>query len=105
MQRSGQVPDTRISQKVEQRVARAGLGSQTRVTVQVHNGDVTLSGTLQYDTQRAPALRAARGAQETPVGEPQATAAQPDGAPKWPEYALPVTTFFGTVKAGRSPTW
>jgi osmotically-inducible protein OsmY len=61
MQRSGQVPDKRISQKVEQRVARAGLGSQARVTVQVRNGDVTLSGTLQYDTQRNPVLRAARG--------------------------------------------
>jgi hypothetical protein len=61
MQRSGQVPDKRISQKVEQRVARAGLGSQARVTVQVRNGDVTLSGTLQYDTQRKPVVRAARG--------------------------------------------
>jgi hypothetical protein len=61
MQRSGQVPDTRISQKVEQRVARAGLGSQTRVTVQVHNGDVTLSGSLQYEIQRRSVLHAARG--------------------------------------------
>jgi len=61
MQRSGQVPDKRISQKVEQRVSRAGLGSQSRITVQVRDGDVTLSGTLQYDSQRRPVLHAARG--------------------------------------------
>jgi osmotically-inducible protein OsmY len=61
MQRSGQVPDKRISQKVEQRVSRAGLGSQAKITVQVRNGDVTLSGTLQYDRERRPVLHAARG--------------------------------------------
>jgi osmotically-inducible protein OsmY len=61
MQRSSQVPDKRICQKVEQRVSRAGLGSQARIKVQVRKGDVTLSGTLQYDRERRPVLRAARG--------------------------------------------
>jgi osmotically-inducible protein OsmY len=61
MQRSGQVPDRQISQKVEQRVSRAGLGSQAKIAVQVRNGDVTLSGNLQYETQRRPVLHAARG--------------------------------------------
>jgi osmotically-inducible protein OsmY len=61
MQYSGQVPDKRLLQKVEQRVSRAGLGSQSRITVQVRNGDVTLSGTLQYDSQRRPVLHAASG--------------------------------------------
>lgn len=60
MQRLGQVPDKRISQKVEQRVSRAGLGG-AKITVQVRDGDVTLSGTLQYDSQRRPVLHAARG--------------------------------------------
>jgi osmotically-inducible protein OsmY len=60
MQRSGQVPDKRISQKVEQHISRAGLGSHTKVKVTIRNGDVTLSGTLQYETQRRPVLHAVR---------------------------------------------
>lgn len=61
MQRPGQMPDKQLCQKVEQRMARAGGGSQAKISVQVHNGDVTLSGTLQYEAQRRPALHAARG--------------------------------------------
>ena len=61
MQRSGQVPDKQLSQKVQQRVARAGVGSQSTISVQVRNGDVTLSGSLQYETQRRPVLHAASG--------------------------------------------
>jgi hypothetical protein len=60
MQRSGQVPDKRISQKVEQHISRAGLGSHTKVKVTIRKGDVTLSGTLQYETQRRPVLHAVR---------------------------------------------
>jgi len=60
MQRLGQVPDKRLLQKVEQHISRKGLGSQTKISVQVRNGDVTLSGTLQYETERRPALHAAR---------------------------------------------
>ena len=47
------VPDKTIERKVTQRLGRAGLGSQSRITVVVRNGQVTMSGTLQYDTQRA----------------------------------------------------
>lgn len=61
MQRSGQTPDKQVSQKVQQRLSRAGVGSQSTISVQVRNGDVTLSGTLQYETQRRSALHAARG--------------------------------------------
>ena len=61
MQRSGQVPDKRVLQKVEQRLSRTGLGSQSKISVLVRNGDVTMSGTLQYDTQRRSVLHAARG--------------------------------------------
>jgi osmotically-inducible protein OsmY len=60
MLRRGQVPDKRLLQKVEQRIARAGLGSQTKVRVTIRNGDVTVSGTLQYETQRRPVLHATR---------------------------------------------
>ncbi|MFH1923014.1 MAG: BON domain-containing protein [Planctomycetota bacterium] len=61
MQRSDQVPDKRLLQKVEQRLSRTGLGTQSKITVLVRHGDVTLSGTLQYDSQRHPVLQAARG--------------------------------------------
>jgi osmotically-inducible protein OsmY len=61
MQRSGQVPDRQISQKVQQRLSRAGVGSQSTISVQVRNGDVTLSGSLQYETQRRSVVHAASG--------------------------------------------
>ena len=60
MQRPGQVPDKQLSQKVQQRLARAGVGSQSAIAVQVRNGDVTLSGSLQYEIQRRSVLHAAR---------------------------------------------
>ncbi len=55
------VPDKAIEQKVNQRLARAGLGSQSKVTITVRNGTVTMAGTLQYDGQRRPVLNAAQG--------------------------------------------
>jgi len=61
MQRPGQVPDKQLSQKVQQRLARAGVGSQSSISVQVRNGDVTLSGSLQYEIQRRSVLQAASG--------------------------------------------
>jgi osmotically-inducible protein OsmY len=60
MQRSDQVPDKRVSQKVQQRLSRTGLGSQSKITVQIRNGDVTISGALQYETQRRPVVQAIR---------------------------------------------
>ena len=57
------VPDKAIERKVNQRLGRAGLGSQSKVTAVVRNGQVTISGTLQYDTQRRSVLNSARGVQ------------------------------------------
>ena len=53
--------DKAIIKKVNQRLARTGLGSSSRVTVMARNGQVTLSGNIQYEHQRRPALRAANG--------------------------------------------
>ena len=61
MLRNEHVPDRTILQKVNQRLARASLGSGSRVNVEVCNGHVTLSGNIQYETQRRPALRAVDG--------------------------------------------
>lgn len=57
------VPDKTIERKVNQRLTRAGLGSQSKVKVVVRNGQVTMSGTLQYETQRRSVLNSARGVQ------------------------------------------
>lgn len=54
-----QVPDKTLLKKINQRVARAGVGSQSKVTVTIRNGHVTLTGTLQYANQRRPLVRAA----------------------------------------------
>ena len=59
---SDHVPDKSIVKKVTQRLARAGLGTQSKVTVTVRSGTVTLSGTLQYEMQRRSVLNSARGA-------------------------------------------
>ena len=61
MLNKGPGADKAILKKVNQRLARASLGSQSRVTATICNGEVTLSGNLQYETQRRPALRAASG--------------------------------------------
>jgi osmotically-inducible protein OsmY len=54
------VPDKRIIQKVNQRLGRAGV-AQCKIAVSVRNGYVTLTGTIQYETQRRSLLNAARG--------------------------------------------
>ena len=61
MLRKQVVPDKVLLSKVNQRLMRAGLGSGCSVKVSVKNGQVTLSGMLQRDLQRRPALRAASG--------------------------------------------
>ena len=52
-----QVPDKTLLKKVTQRLLRAG--SQGKVQVTVRNGQVTLSGMLQYANQRRPMVSAA----------------------------------------------
>lgn len=61
MQHVGQVPDKQISKDVQRRLSRAGVGSQSTIAVQVRSGDVTLSGSLQYEMQRRSVLHAASG--------------------------------------------
>ena len=54
-----QTDDRVLLQKVNQRLQRTGTGGKTRVTASVRKGDVTLTGTLQYEIQRRNFLRAA----------------------------------------------
>ena len=61
MLHKGSASDKAILKKVNQRLARVSLGSHSRVTAVVRNGQVTLSGSIEYDNQRRPALRAAGG--------------------------------------------
>jgi len=56
---NSQVPDKALLKKINQRVLRAGMSSQSKVTVTIRNGHVTLSGTLQYANQRRTLLRVA----------------------------------------------
>jgi osmotically-inducible protein OsmY len=60
MQRKNAVSDRSLLQKVSQRLARTGT-SQSRITATVRNGDVTLSGTISYETQRHAIVKAAGG--------------------------------------------
>ncbi len=53
------VPDKALLSKVNSRLAGCGIGSSMHVTATVRNGTVTLSGTLDFDYQRKPVLRAA----------------------------------------------
>lgn len=54
-----EVPDRAILQKVNQRVQQTGTGSQSKVTANVSRGEVTMTGTIQYEMQRQNILRAA----------------------------------------------
>lgn len=52
--------DKAILKKLQQHLSRISLGAHSRVSATVHSGQVTLSGVLQYENQRRPALKAAR---------------------------------------------
>ncbi len=52
------VTDKVLLQKVNQRLQRMG-GAQGHVNASVRSGDVTLTGTLQYEIQRHPIVKAA----------------------------------------------
>ena len=43
-----QVPDKTILKNVNQKIARKGLGGQSKIMATVRNGDVTITGTLAY---------------------------------------------------------
>jgi len=52
------VSDKVLLQKVNQRLSRMG-GAQGHVLATVRSGEVTLAGTLQFEIQRQPVLKAA----------------------------------------------
>ena len=60
MPSGSQIPDKTIAKQVVQRLTRSG-GSQNHVTTTVRNGDVTLTGTLQYEHERRSIVNAANG--------------------------------------------
>ena len=61
MRESGRrISDPKITQQVSQRLASCGIRPPSHVTVASANGDVTLSGTVQYQHQRQSALQATR---------------------------------------------
>ena len=57
MSASGQ--DRNVAQAVTQRLSMRGIRSPCRIDVQAKNGEVTLSGSIQYAYQRSAAMQAA----------------------------------------------
>ncbi len=55
-----QVPDETLLQKVTQQLSNRGLRSPCKISVTARNGDITLSGTIQYQHQRMAAMQATR---------------------------------------------
>ena len=53
--------DQVITQHVTNKLAKGGISSPCRVVVQTKNGEVTLSGTVQYNHQKGAATKAASG--------------------------------------------
>lgn len=53
-----QVPDASLLKTVKQRLERTGTQSKVAATVQ--RGTVTLTGKLQYESQRTPIVKAVR---------------------------------------------
>jgi hypothetical protein len=49
--------DEKLQKLVDQRLMRGGAGSQSRITAQVSQGNVTVSGNLQYEAQRSPLVK------------------------------------------------
>jgi osmotically-inducible protein OsmY len=61
MLRRDKVPDGKITQQVTQRLSSGGIRPPSRVVVATANGEVTLSGNIQYEHQRQAAMQATRG--------------------------------------------
>jgi len=55
------VSDETIIQKVTRQLSNRGMQSPCHIDVVSRKGDVTLSGTIQYEHQRLAALHAVRG--------------------------------------------
>lgn len=56
-----QIADKDIVKTVNQRLARAGASSASRIAATVQQGTVTITGTLQYPGQRSPIVKALSG--------------------------------------------
>jgi osmotically-inducible protein OsmY len=52
------VSDKTLQQQVNQKLSRTGTGGQSRVSSSVAKGTVTLAGSLQYEAQRRPIVKA-----------------------------------------------
>jgi osmotically-inducible protein OsmY len=61
MMYQAKVPDQAITQKVNQQLCNQGVRSPCQVTVVTTKGNVTLSGTIQYEHQRRMVLHTTRG--------------------------------------------
>jgi osmotically-inducible protein OsmY len=53
-----QISDKDLLKSINQRMARTGTASQSKINVSVQQGNVTLSGSLQHAIQRDPILKA-----------------------------------------------
>jgi osmotically-inducible protein OsmY len=53
-----QISDKDLLKSINQRMARTGTASQSKIAVAVQQGNVTLSGMLQHAIQRDPILKA-----------------------------------------------
>ena len=58
MKYQASIRDPMISQKVSEKLSSLGVRAPCRVTVASNKGNVTLSGTIQYEHQRQIAVRA-----------------------------------------------
>ena len=54
--------DRAIAQQVNQKLAMKGIRSPCKIDVKAKNGDVTLTGSIQFDYQRATVVQAASSA-------------------------------------------
>ena len=53
-----QITDRDLLKQINQRLARTGTASQSKVNVSVQQGNVTLTGSLQHAIQRSPIVKA-----------------------------------------------
>jgi osmotically-inducible protein OsmY len=60
LENKNRISDPKITQNVTQRLASCNIRSPSRVVVASVNGQVTLSGNVQYAHQRQSALQATR---------------------------------------------
>jgi hypothetical protein len=90
-QDKNRISDPKIIQHVSQRLGNRGIRSPARINVASANGQVTLSGTIQYEHQRHTALRTAQSVEGVSrvvdmlkliVAEPKPMAPTPRPSPR-----------------------